>query len=200
MYKNRSRTLIVWLFTVLALCLATPDLAQAGNITVPWMTGYFRNDASAFDVWGFSPDGQYFLIDFSLVTADPTLIWDCDEYGFCYGQGWASMTSGTTYGSLWDRPGGKLEASFTGSMLAGGVYEQVWKADWEYLVWLQYSYDFAGVWTNSWQTFGTGYGSVANDAIPYGYFTLTTNTPEPATITLIGLGLAGISIRRKRRI
>ena len=62
----------------------------------------------------------------------------------------------------------------------------------------QYNYDFVGDWTNQWNTSGHVYGWNMWDGIgqqgPGGsQFDLTTSTPEPGTITLLGAGVLSLA-------
>jgi PEP-CTERM motif len=212
MHASRSRTFVLWLLVVLVFCLSTPTRCQAGNI--PWMTGTFEAyDAfSMFPVYsdGLNTSPSYFVgaqwlywLAGNPVIPDVSWSYECDDVGYyCARFGNGNITAGSADGGLfqWDGTGFVQVATFTGTVTGG----QVQKVEvllggvltyWSY----QYDYDFAGAWTNSWQTLGVVDG-IDVDGYRTGTFTLTTNTPEPATITLIGLGLAGLSMRRRRRI
>ena len=62
----------------------------------------------------------------------------------------------------------------------------------------QYHYDFVGAWTNQWNTLGNVYGTNMWDGIGQqgpgeSLFTLTTSTPEPGTITLLGASVLALA-------
>ena len=97
---------------------------------------------------------------------------------------------------------GTLQATFTGQITGGGAtrFEQHCPDD----ICLTYFFetfgaDFSGTWSNGWRTVGFSEGTFGSDSTPTGLFFLTTYTPEPGTLTLIGLGIAGLSARLRRR-
>ncbi len=199
MHSSPSRIFAYCLFTVLFFCLATPTCANADVTIIPWMTGTFWSFSDyTFGVGGTSPDGQWFFgISAYPNYQIPPLTWECDEF-VCYGQGWGSIDDGPVFGEITRL--NVYEAGYMGVITGGSIYKQEWIYGEEDHRWTQFSFDFTGAWTNGWHTFGNVYASWSSDSEPYCEFYMTTYaTPEPATIVLLGSGLAGLVVRLKRR-
>ena len=69
----------------------------------------------------------------------------------------------------------------------------------------QYHYNFVGAWSNQWHTSGSVYGWNMWDGNgqpgPGGsWFDLTTPTPEPGTITLLGTGVLGLAAAAYKKL
>ena len=134
--------------------------------------------------------------------------WECDERGYiCTRWDFEAITGGSVSGGFYHWNGTdwvEAPTTFTGSV-TGGAIERGEVSYWGVVTnsGYGYHYDFAGVWTSGWQTVGVAEGqgyTFGDRGGQDGFFWLTTYSPEPATITLVGLGLAGLSIRRKRRV
>jgi hypothetical protein len=176
------------------------------------MTGFQQLLSNYLGTWNFfSPDGLWssninFAPDIPVFPDFPdiSVSWTCDDQGICTGQGSRSF-GGSLDGQLyyWNGTANILEATFTGSILTGSIYRQQQSCpDDICLSYIadSYYYNFAGVWTNGWQTSGDAYVSVSTDGGVGGTGLVATNTPEPGTIMLLGLGIAGFYPRLRRRI
>src|SRR5271169_4376298 len=121
MHKNRSRTLILWLFTVLAFWFATSGRAHADEI-IPWMTGAF-NSYDGLSMSSISPDAQWmFSLSGNPVIPDPVWGWNCDEWGYyCDRQSLEYFTSGSVSGELdhWNGTDFIMVGTFAGSVTGG---------------------------------------------------------------------------------
>ena len=188
------------LSTVVILVILFAFAPHANADIVPWLTGFFPSGD------GFSM-GTSFGDSFALVAVSPdlpviTVDWQCDNLGVCVGHGSAPITSGSADGQIWSISMGTVQATFTGH-ITGGIAtrdEQYCPDDICLTYWFDtFHADFSGTWSNGWHTVGFSEGTIGSDSTPTGLFYLTTYTPEPGTLTLIGLGIAGLSARLKRR-
>jgi len=189
---------VLAILAIILICLVATIPAQAGN-TIPWMTGTFPNGGAYSNFGGgTSPDGKWwFGMSFSPTIQYPDLNWTCADVSSCYGYGYSSITGGTVTGNLYDTTSWIQVASFSGFITGGTFFAQAWGPVWpEY--WDQAWFDFSGAWTNGLSTTGYDYTTNSIDAAG-GWFTITTVTPEPGTIGLVGLGIVGLYSRLRRR-
>jgi hypothetical protein len=201
MHKVRVRTLLVSIIAIFLFCIGASSPAQAGNITVPWMTGDFPA-SNAFGVGSCLNGGPLcFELSFSPDIGNVNMIWECTSDGLqCYGYGSGPITGGAATGALtyWNGTTNIPQATFTGTVLDDGgyVFYQSWTGIFNQ-EFDQYFYDFAGTWSNGSVTFGSVRSYFNSDAAPpeQGDYSLTTYSPEPGTITLVGLGIAGLITR-----
>ena len=196
-----SRKLFLCLCSsALVFCLGFPVAARADATIVPWLTGFFPStdgfatgitSADSFAIIQAAPDLPVITVDLQ-----------CDDLGICVGQGSAPITGGSVSGQMWSISTGALQATFTGRVTGGNAsrYEQHCPDD-ICLTFFDYAFhdDFIGTWSNGWHTVGFSEGTFGSDTTASGLFYLTTYTPEPATLTLIGVGLAGVYMRLRRR-
>ena len=208
MYDKSSRNLVVCLFCLLFLLFLSFPLPARADSTVPWLTGSFGNFGGLFSVSGTWDDYQWNLALFPNLP-DMTVTWSCDA-NFCQGYGGGAFTGGAAYGEIWSSSLNSLLYTFTGEILAGGAFREAGHCvvldQCPSYTYDQYYINFKGLWSNGWSTVGSDYatdfesdwnGSHQSNVL--GWFSITTNTPEPATLTLIGVGLAGVYVRVRRR-
>jgi hypothetical protein len=208
MRNNSSRNLVLWLFLLTFLFFLSFSLpAQADSAIVPWLSGGFASPGALFSVSGTWQDFQWHM-DFSPNLPDMTVTWSCDDV-YCEGWGGGFITGGTGYGEIWSSSLNTLLATFTGELSAGGAFREAGHCvvldQCQSYTFDQYSFQFSGLWSNGWYTVGSDYAfdfesywNGTYDSNVLGWFTLTTQTPEPATLTLIGVGLAGAYVRLRR--
>jgi hypothetical protein len=184
------------------MLLTMPQLAQADNYTIPWMTGFF-NAGSSFFVMMWGPD-SYASLGLNPDLPDMTPIWTCYENGVCQGTGGGAIYSGSAGGEIRSNFDGTLHYTFSGLVTGGFASRQAQYCP-DQNVCLSYWFDtyyilFDGSWTNGWLTTGSSFGYDGSESGSSGTFLLeTTSIPEPATLTLIGLGLTGVYLRARRR-
>jgi len=193
MQNRLGRIFLLRTLGILAFSILTAYFAQAS--TVPWMTGDFAStyiDGLTFS--GISPDG---LLQFQMslipTTEDLTWNWTCDDLGLsCFGEASGLITGGMAIGDIYYSSDSGVFATFTGSIVGGSVYE--WMSfgngwiSWQNYYW----YDFAGTWTNGFSTIGSAYTSTSSGGNS-GYYHLTTVTPEPGTLLMLGSGVLGLA-------
>ena len=185
---------------ILVFCLSFPAAARADSATVSWLTGSFVGSGDMFGVSSSSGDYSWWL-SFSPKLPDMSGNWYCDENGFCENSGSGTITGGTGYGEIWSSKKGMLLTTFTGKVLSGWV---TWVehcspyCQYPLSYYNEYSFQFSGDWSNGWLTTGSDF---TMDASGNSHPTLdiTTTTPEPATLALVGTGLAGLWARHRRR-
>ena len=138
-----------------------------------------------------------------------TVTWTCDEH---YREGWGggNLSGGAAYGQISSISLNTQLYSFTGEIFSGTASREaghcvVWGECPSY-TYDQYYVNFKGLWSNGWYTVGSDYatdlesdwnGTRESDVL--GWFTVTTNTPEPATLTLLGAGISGVAARLRKR-
>jgi hypothetical protein len=200
MIQSGIRTSAVSSFAILVILFSIAVAPPAKADIVPWLTGFFPSSD------GFSM-GTSFGDSFVNIIVSPdlpviTVSWQCDDLGICVGQGSAPITGGSADGGMWSDSTGTLLATFTGHVTGGGAsrYEQFCPDD-ICLTYFDYAFhaDFSGTWSNGWHTVGFAEGTFGSDTSDSGLFYLTTYTPEPATLTLVAAGLAGVYCRMRRR-
>jgi len=142
-----------------------------------------------------------FSLSFNPTIPDHELNWTCFDLGYyCYGTAGGSITGGTATGTVYHFDGTNYipQAYFSGS-ISGGMFDKLsWNLYGTDYYWDKYWYDFSGTWTNGWITKGSGYSSPSSDG-NIGEFTITTTTPEPGTLGLLGLGIVGFYSRLRRK-
>jgi hypothetical protein len=175
------------------------------------MTGDFIGEGTfVLEPLVISPDGLWaFDIQTDVVEGKITGQTDCGN-GICVFMGQGPIIGGTAIGDLFQVVGGNFipYATMNGWVTGGTVdktevYESGVLTQFNY----QYHYNFVGVWTNQWHTSGAVYGFNVWDGTgqqgPGGSdFTLTTSTPEPGTVMLLGSGLLALAgaLRRNRNL
>jgi PEP-CTERM motif-containing protein len=209
MCNPSSRNLVLWPFFLIFLLVLSFSLpAEADSTNVPWLSGSFSSSGSLFSVGGTWQDYQWSL-ELSPNLPDMTVTWSCDV-NYCEGWSGGAFTGGTAYGQIWSLSLNSLLYTFSGEILTGGAFREaghcvVWDQCPSY-TFDQYDVNFRGQWSNGWYTVGDDFatdfesdwnGSHQSDVL--GFFDMATSTPEPATLTLMGVGLAGVYVRTKRR-
>lgn len=202
MRRYHSPKLVLGLFAfILVFGLFFPIGARADSTTVPWLTGTFMSPVELFGVENTSGD-YFWWLSFSPKLPDMSGTWYCPEFGgFCENSGSGLITGGTGHGEIWSSSKDVLLATFTGNVLSGRViWDNVCSSycpipDWYYNV---YSFRFSGEWSNGWLTAGSDFAEDVSGS-SLATFDMTTTTPEPGTLTLIGMGLAGAYVRLRRR-
>jgi hypothetical protein len=185
---------------ILVFCVSFPVAARADSTTVSWLTGTFVGTVDMFGVTSNSGDYSWWL-SFSPQLPDMSGNWYCDENGFCENSGSGTITSGTGYGEIWSSSKGVLLATFTGKVLSGWV---TWVehcslyCQYPLYNYNEYYFQVAGDWSNGWLTAGSDFTTAASGN-SLATFDITTTTPEPATLTLVGMGLAGVWARHRPR-
>lgn len=201
-----SRKLSLFLFSfILLFSLSFPAPVQADSTTIPWLSGSFGNFAGLFSVSGTWQDYQWNLV-LSPNLPDMAVTWSCDA-NYCEGWGGGPYTGGTAYGEIWSLSLNSLLYTFTGDILPGGGFREAGQCipsdACPSYTYDQYYVNFRGFWSNGWSTVGMDYatdfesswnGSHESDVL--GWFSLTTSTPEPTTLTLLAAGIIGLAMRR----
>jgi hypothetical protein len=202
MRAYRSRGNVLWFSLVLVSCLAFCAPAQADS-TVPWLTGSFASPGVLFSVTGTWEDYQWQL-DLFPALPDMTVTWSCDET-YCEGWGGGAYSGGAAYGQIWSISLNTVLFTFSGEILEGGAFREAAYcippntcASYTYD---QYYVNFKGLWSNGWNTVGNDYATdfEGYESDVLGWFSLTTQTPEPATLTLLGAGIMGVAARLRKR-
>jgi hypothetical protein len=201
MIPFRVRTSFLPSFAILLALCSMAFVPTAKADIVPWLTGFFPSTD------GFSM-GTTFGDSFANIVVSPdlpviTVDWQCNDLGICVGQGSAPITSGGADGQIWSVSLGTLQATFTGHVTGGAAvrYEQYCPDDICLTYFVEsFHADFSGTWSNGWHTVGFGEGTFGSDTTGSGLFYLSTYTPEPTTLTLLGLGIAGLGMRLRRRL
>ena len=200
MIPLRIRTSVLSSFAILLALFSIAFVPTAQADIIPGLTGFFPSTD------GFSM-GTTFGDSFANIVVSPdlpviTVDWQCNDLGICVGHGSAPITSGGADGQIWSNSLGTLQASFIGHVTGGtaGRDEQYCPDD-ICLTYFDESFhaDFSGTWSNGWHTVGFAEGIFGSDTTGGGLFYLTTYTPEPTTLTLLGLGIAGLGMRLRRR-
>ena len=182
---------------ILVFCLSFPVAARANSTTVSWLSGTFTGSEAMFGVDGSWQDYSWQLM-FLPDLPDMSGTWYCDEYLFCENSGSAVITGGHGRGAFWSSNGTQF-AEFTGKVLGGWVtWQRYDTADNGYYDYWEFFMSVRGVWSNGWVTTGTA-TAWETSGRPLTQLDITTTTPEPATLTLIGVGIAGVYMRIRRR-
>jgi hypothetical protein len=196
---SRKRAVALLFFLSLIVSFALPVNADS---TVPWLSGSFASPGVLFSVTGTWEDYQWQL-DLYPALPDMTVTWFCDET-YCEGYGGGFITAGSASGEISSISLGTQLASFTGTIYSGGAFREA-----AYCIppnqCLSYTYDqyyvsFTGLWSNGWYTVGNDYATdfEGYESDVLGFFNITTQTPEPATLTLLGAGLVSVLLRVRR--
>jgi hypothetical protein len=204
MSNESSRSHVLSLFFLIPLIILSVAIPAHADSTVPWLTGGFASPGVLFSVTGTWQDYQWQL-DLFPVLPDMTVTWSCDET-YCEGYGGGPITGGAAYGQISSISLNTVLYSFTGEIYSGGAFREA-----AYCIPIdrcpsytfdQYYVNFKGLWSNGWYTEGSdaaidfeGYESDVT-----GWFDITTQTPEPATLTLLGAGIIGLAgyLRRSK--
>ena len=209
MRSQSSRNVVLSLFFLTSLViLCFPIPAQANSTIVPWLSGSFASPGNLFSVDGTFQDYQWNLL---LVPnlPDMTVTWSCDVTS-CEGYGGGFYSGGAAYGEIWSISLNSLLFTFTGEIGPGGAFREAGHCipvdACPSYTFDQYYVNFTGFWSNGWYTVGTDnaidfesdWGG-AHQSNVSGWFSMTTTTPEPATLTLVGVGLAGLFVRLRRK-
>jgi len=171
------------------------------------LSGSFSNPGALFSVSGTWQDYQW-QMDFSPNLPDMTVTWSCDE-NYCEGWGGGGIAGGAASGQVWSLSLNTLLYTFSGAIFGGSASREAGHCvvldECPSYTYDQYSFEARGLWSNGWSTVGSDYatdfesywnGTYESDLL--GLFTLTTQTPEPCTLTLIGVGLTVLYARVKR--
>jgi len=196
----RVRTSVLSSLAILLALFSLAFVPTAKADIVPWLTGFFPS------VDGFAI-GTTFGDSFANIIVSPdlpviTVDWQCNDLGICVGNGSAPITSGGADGQIWSTSLNTLQATFIGHVTGGmAVRNEQYCPDDICLTYFDESFhvDFSGTWSNGWRTVGFAEGIFGSDTTGGGLFYLTTYTPEPTTLTLLGLGIAGLGMRLRRR-
>jgi len=201
MIPFRVRTSVLSSFAILLALFSIAFVPTAKADTVPWLTGLFPSGDgfSMGTTFGDSFANIFVSPDLPVITVD----WQCNDLGICIGHGSAPITSGGADGQIWSISLGTLQATFTGHVTGGTAFlDEQYCPDDICLTYFDEGFhaDFSGTWSNGWHTVGFAEGTFGSDTTSNGLFYLTTYTPEPATLMLLGLGIAGLSMRLRRRL
>jgi len=204
MYSIRARAWLVSILALTTVCLAVTSPAQA-SVVVPWMTGDFSSpdNAFGFNSTGISYANKFFNMSFTVNVIGYNPSW-CAYEDYCHGFASGTITGGNVTGNLYSNWLGQnqtLDATFKGWVTGGEVIGEYTSYQDYYWEWRQYSYTFYGVWTNGLATSGSANTSWSTDYWYHGtYSILTTSTPEPTSIALVGTGIMGLwsGLRRRR--
>lgn len=159
-----------------------PGLTRAGN--VPTGDGWINNRGSEVDYWFFS------AVTGSMVTIlvhplDPRL-----DPAFSFYRGLTAAD--TSQFSNFDDWGGMTFIDFGATLTGAGA-----DAQWSFTAPSAALYTIA---VGGWDSVGCPAACGAASG-PYAYaITVTGNTPEPMTLALVGIGVAGLGFARRKRL
>ena len=192
-----------FVLAVFFLLVLSTSLAQAQSNIVPWMSGNFLGNE--FNVGWTSPNGQeFFSMDFNPAWSDFNWTTTCYDQWDCYSYATAEATGGSVSGALYnhfDTPNPTLIATFSGAVTGGSALQVQWTSYGGWYTWQnQYWYSYEGFWSNGFRTIGTAYSADGDDVYPFGSYTMTTTTPEPSGLVLLGTGLVPMLAILRRKL
>jgi hypothetical protein len=212
-----------WYVCVLVFCVLAGSVLTVplmADDTVPWLTGTF--DVLSFGPNpGFGENSAYFYVPpigvgpaVGSMSFTPPANLPHTSFTYCYA--WNNCSWYTTF-TTWDGSavGGTTNfvagtepddtfLTMAGWMTDGGIQGREVVSCTPFCAYAErnwaFSYTFRGVWSNGWWSEGyVTVGLFGDELAASGVLEMTTHTPEPGTLGLIGAGLVPVcSILRRR--